>query len=424
MKKDERIIANPKSCFLNLSYTSGQTPSKIELIIKEYFEKRGFEVKTGRMIPAGEKTDPGILNLIKSCVFGIVVYNEPRHNISYEWGIMDGFGMYAIPFMNKNIHMDIDKDFSDKKGTSFIFYSGDSDEKDIITELENSRSLKAAMEKVEEITAKKISSEESEKVREAARLLTESNVPLGTTVKIRREISDTSAVSASLSSLPKLTAEGHFYLANTYYNAGDLENAEEEYRKSIRMNPNYLEAYHNLIILLSDLGRDDEAEKEYREITRIYPEFVEAHIILGNLLSKLKKYDEAEKEYRETIKLNPNYTIAHINLLELYVLTKNYEKAFETEKNALKLVKEDQDIIYIHFLKICSYALQNKKKEMNLEIDNLLKILKTMKEWDLEYDFLEIKTVLESLDKDTKSLIFSLIDLLENKITLKDFSRK
>jgi nucleoside 2-deoxyribosyltransferase len=95
-------LKNPKSYFLNLSYTSGESPSKIEQIISKYFGEMGFEVKTGRRARAGEKLDKGILQVIKSCGFGIVVYNELRHNISYEWGIMDALGIPVIPFKNAN----------------------------------------------------------------------------------------------------------------------------------------------------------------------------------------------------------------------------------------------------------------------------------------------------------------------------------
>jgi len=104
-------------------HASGDKPSKIESIITKYFEERGFEVKTGRMASAGEKTDKGVLGVIKSCGFGIVVYNELRHNISYEWGIMDALDLYVVPFKDANTHIDLDRDLSDKKGTTFVLYS-------------------------------------------------------------------------------------------------------------------------------------------------------------------------------------------------------------------------------------------------------------------------------------------------------------
>ena len=247
-----KTITNPKSCFLVLSYTSGGSPSRIELLISDYFRGRGFEVKTGRMAPGGEPNDYGILQVIKSCSFGIVVYNEFRHNIGYEWGLLDALDMPVIPFKDKNTHIDFDKDFSDKKGINFVHYSGDSDEKDIIKELENSDSLKAALENVERRIEESISPEETDEVKDVSRLLTESNIPLSgiTTDKEVRVIRDIAKILNELSKVRTLTSKGHFYRANGYYYAGDFVNAENEFRETIRINPDYAKAHSNLGLLL------------------------------------------------------------------------------------------------------------------------------------------------------------------------------
>ena len=337
MESRNKTITNPKSCFLNLSYTSGDTPSPIERIITNYFNGRGFEVKTGRMAPAGEKTDKGILQVIKSCSFGIVVYNEFRHNISYEWGIMDALDMPVIPFINKNAHINIEDEFSDKEGTNFIFYSGDSGEEGIIKELENSDSLKAAIENVEKRIGESISPEETEEVKEASRLLTLSNIPLSgiSTDKKGIMVFDSANILDAFIEIKELTPVGHFFRANAYYYAGDFGNAEKEYKEAIKINPNLAEVHYNLGVLLERLKRHDEAEKEYREVIKINPNYMAAHYNLGNLLADLKRYDEAEKEYRETIRINPYFVQAHYNLGNLLKALKRYNEAEKEYRKAI-----------------------------------------------------------------------------------------
>ena len=334
-----KTITNPKSCFLNLSYTSGDTPSPIERIITNYFRERGFEVKTGRMAPGGEKTDKGILQVIKSCSFGIVVYNEFRHNISYEWGIMDAFGMPVIPFINRNAHINIEDDFSDKEGTNFIFYSGDSCEEDIIRELENSDSLKAAIENVEKKIGESISPEETDEVKEASRILTESNIPLGgiSTDKKGIKVFDSANILDAFIEIKELTPVGHFFRANAYYYAGDFGNAEKEYKEAIKINPDLAEVHYNLGVLLERLKRHGEAEKEYKEVVRINPNYMAAHYNLGNLLADLKRYDEAENEYRETIRINPDFVQAHYNIGNLLRDLKRFDKAEKEFKEAIRI---------------------------------------------------------------------------------------
>lgn len=334
-----KTITNPKSCFLNLSYTSGSSPSRIEQIISDYFRGRGFEVKTGRMAPGGEPNDRGILQVINSCSFGIVVYNEFRHNIGYEWGIMDALGMPVIPFKDKNTHIDFDKEFSDKKGINFVHYSGDSDEEDIIKELENSDSLKAAIENVEKKIGESISPEETDEVKEASRILTESNIPLGgiSTDKKGIKVFDSANILDAFFEIGELTPVGHFFRANAYYYSGDSENAEKEYKEAIKINPNLAEVHYNLGVLLERLKRHDEAEKEYREVIKINTNYMAAHYNLGNLLADLKRYNEAEKEYRETIRINPYFVQAHYNLGNLFRDLKRFDKAEKEFKEAIRI---------------------------------------------------------------------------------------
>ena len=72
---------------------------------------------------------------------------------------------------------------------------------------------------------------------------------------------------------------------------------------------------------------------------------------------------------------------------------------------------------------VCSSLFQNKNEDARSQLNILIDYHETIKEWTLEWDFLEIKQAIESsdLEEDAKSLMFSLIELLENKITLDEF---
>ena len=329
---------NLKSCFLNLSYTSGGRPSKIERIITSYFKRWGFDVKTGRMAPAGENTDEGILRMIKSCGFGIVVCNELRHNICYEWGLMDALDMPVIPFLNTNTHIEIDKDFSDKKAITFLVYSGDSDEEEIIKELENSESLKSAVERIERLIAEQISSEETTEAKDASKLLIESNMLFGEIgVEVKADTKGINEIINALDKVKNLTVEGRLNKATAYYHAKKDEEAEKEIREILQTNPDLAIAHSNLGLLLYNSGRYDEAEKEWRDAIRINPGYAEAHYNLGALLKYLKRYDEAEKEWREAISADTGYVIAHFNLGNLLTDLKRYDGAEKEWREAIRI---------------------------------------------------------------------------------------
>lgn len=297
-------------------------------------------MKTGRMTPGGEPNDRGILQVIKSCSFGIVVYNEFRHNIGYEWGLMEALDMPVIPFKDKNTHIDFDKDFSDKKGINFVQYSGDSDEKEIIKELESSDSLKAALENVERRIGERISPEKTEEVKEISRLLIESNIPLGgiTADKEGRVIIGVArALETAFSEVRKLTSEGHFYRANAYYYSGDFENAEKEYKKALEVEPHSATTHYNLGVLFTELKRFEEAEMEYREVIRIDQDFSMAHNNLGSLLYNLKRYEEAEMALRQATRADPDYAFAHNSLGLLLVKLGQVEEAEKEYREAIRI---------------------------------------------------------------------------------------
>lgn len=54
-------------------------------------------------------------------------------------------------------------------------------------------------------------------------------------------------------------------LAMEYFNSGNLEQAVDEYRELLRINPNYAAAYYHGGQALEKLGRLDQARQLYQE---------------------------------------------------------------------------------------------------------------------------------------------------------------
>ena len=59
--------------------------------------------------------------------------------------------------------------------------------------------------------------------------------------------------------------------------------------------------------IFSDLGLLDQAENEYRKMIKIHPEYADLHFHLGVILNKKGKPDDAMEEFHIAIKLNPHY---------------------------------------------------------------------------------------------------------------------
>jgi tetratricopeptide (TPR) repeat protein len=97
---------------------------------------------------------------------------------------------------------------------------------------------------------------------------------------------------------------------------GWFDEAIENFRKAIQLNPNYTAALINLGNALAAKGRFDEAIENYRKAIQINPNYTAALNDLGNALAAKGRFNEAIKNYRQAIQINPNHaeTFFHLGM--------------------------------------------------------------------------------------------------------------
>ncbi len=102
----------------------------------------------------------------------------------------------------------------------------------------------------------------------------------------------------------------HINLGIAYKRLNRLSEAIDAYRRAIRLQGAYPEAYYNLAIILKDLGAFAEAEAAYLKAIALSPNFLDAHYNLavlydlyldraGAALRHYKRYTELAKETNE-----------------------------------------------------------------------------------------------------------------------------
>jgi tetratricopeptide (TPR) repeat protein len=130
-------------------------------------------------------------------------------------------------------------------------------------------------------------------------------------------------------------ADAHNYLGLAYSKKGMLDKAISEYKKAIKIKPDYALAHLNLGVVYDNKGMVDEAISEYKIAISINPDFAEYKIAisinpdfafapyaLGLAFGKKDMIDEKISEYKKAIKINPNDALAHFNLGATYVNNK------------------------------------------------------------------------------------------------------
>ena len=107
-------------------------------------------------------------------------------------------------------------------------------------------------------------------------------------------------------------------LGAMYYLAGNLEQAELYFRKSLQLNPVEPLANSNTGLVCMNTRRPAEAEKYYLEEIRINPNYDHAYYNLGLLYINNSRPDEAVAQWEKNIEINPYYADAYKALLFTY----------------------------------------------------------------------------------------------------------
>jgi len=169
----------------------------------------------------------------------------------------------------------------------------------------------------------------------------------------------------------KESAQARYSLGIYYKNQGMLDKAEEEYIKSIEIEPELFYSHHNLGNLYVRQGRIDEGIEELKKAVELEPSFTrsylnlgnaymtkgdtraaeeqyllalirdlknaQAHFNLGYLYTSMGEYDKAEREYKLTLRLSPEDGWAHNNLGNIYYLTGRVAEAIPEYEMAVEL---------------------------------------------------------------------------------------
>lgn len=128
----------------------------------------------------------------------------------------------------------------------------------------------------------------------------------------------------------------HYYMASVYIGEGRYEEALEECRKALQINPGY-DAYHNLWAAHHNLKQYEQAEKAARKRMEKFPDQAQVHQALGLTLFQTDRRAEAEKELLCAIRLQPQLPRPHFLLGKLYYTEKEYAQAESEFRKAIEL---------------------------------------------------------------------------------------
>jgi protein O-GlcNAc transferase len=101
--------------------------------------------------------------------------------------------------------------------------------------------------------------------------------------------------------------------ARRLHQAGHLPEAEQAYRRTLRIDPGQAQVWYLLGVACHGQGKVEEAVAGVREAARLRPDHAETHNHLGVLLAQLGKIDEAAECFHRALELRPDYGEARRN---------------------------------------------------------------------------------------------------------------
>jgi TolB-like protein/Tfp pilus assembly protein PilF len=138
--------------------------------------------------------------------------------------------------------------------------------------------------------------------------------------------------------LDESLAEPHAALG-AYYSGYEynFQAAEDELRRSIKLNPNYATAYHWLGNILPAVRKNDEAIAAARRAEELDPLSAIISADTAFDLFMLRRYDDAIAQAQHTLLLDPNFYYAHYLIGKAYNKKGMYKEAVASLRKSVEL---------------------------------------------------------------------------------------
>lgn len=118
-----------------------------------------------------------------------------------------------------------------------------------------------------------------------------------------------------------------FNEGNQYIRRGDYDSAIESYQLVLELDPLYYKAYFQLGVVNTKLGDYAVAIDNYRKTVNIEPNFSKGWFALGLGLQKNDRLEEGLEAFKEATEVDPTYAKAHSQMGTIYIILEDFNSA-------------------------------------------------------------------------------------------------
>ena len=164
----------------------------------------------------------------------------------------------------------------------------------------------------------------------------------------------------------ELLARGCVYIQKQVW-----DEAAREFRKAIKMEPEYAEAYNNLGLCLLYMNKTEEALEAFEACLSFFPGWAVGEANLGLAQQKLKNYQEAVRLYSSSLNKQRKQPPVWLALGDAYSSLGQVEDALKAYDNALELAS-NYDMAYYRIGML--QAKRNKIDEAEAALEKALEL--------------------------------------------------
>jgi Tfp pilus assembly protein PilF len=148
-----------------------------------------------------------------------------------------------------------------------------------------------------------------------------------------------------LRNFPK-QAETLHLLGIIAHQVGDYRIATSLITQAIEIDPNQSSFFYNVGNALREQGKLDESVEAYQQAIHIQPDHADAYNNLGNVLKEQGKLDESVEAYQQAIEHQPQFSGAHNNLGVALQEQGRLEESIEVYQKAIEIQPDHADAYY------------------------------------------------------------------------------
>ncbi len=184
------------------------------------------------------------------------------------------------------------------------------------------------------------------------------NISFAVSLKgIARQLERYERIASSIKSSPPHLMEGigeekkplgpedYFSRGCAYDRLNMFREAAREYRQSLTLNPDLMDAYVSLGTDYYKIGQYDEAIDAYKQAIKKQPDSASLYNKLGSLYILDRKYPMAIAAFKKAINIDPGDADAHFNLGIAYFLNGDSNAAFDECETLEGIDKERSDTL-------------------------------------------------------------------------------